>query len=252
MYEWFGDIPPTEDYERFSEHFDRKPKDIVPLMIHWEALGWNPKVKGNGDWDYKGAFHSNGGSSTFVNEFGQKFALLVRILEISQKNDTFSEVANEVFSTIQNLRLNILRMRWRKYGTQILQHNPPEFQSKLHKNAVINDIFRVLCLDFLNRHGTMNKSDIIMIWSILCSSSHTLDEFRKEIDSNIGREVVYPNQETQKKYDMGMGRYWAKEFEAYRESFGRRLIPNIDGTYNGGFQSARNLEDMVKKIMGDE
>ena len=254
MYEYAGSIPHTIDYDHFSNHFNSRIKDVMPLFIQWEILGWMPKTNTNGQWRYKEAFDLNGGSYTLVNDFGQKLSLLVKILEISVKSQIFSEVTREVFTTIQSIRMNILKMRWREFAAEILDSSSPEFLSKLHNSAVDIDIFRILCLDFLSRNGVMNKSDIVMIWSIFSNRrTSTLEKFRANVDHFCSDHVVeYANDELENKYELAMSSYIFKEFEVFGSTFELRLIPLVEGSYEEGFKSISGLEKIVNGIIGDE
>ncbi|MBA4695635.1 MAG: hypothetical protein H2066_07260 [Candidatus Poseidoniales archaeon] len=253
-WDWFAEfteIPLTDNYEQFKEQFDRNIKDIIPLFIQWNVLGWDPIVKRTGNWDYAATFNHNHGTINLFSEFGKKVTHLVKLFKVLHNLDNnYSTVKEETLNSIRDIRYNILRFRWKKYSEILLNNTDidlyninEELESILHLQTIRRDVFRILCLDYLSRNQALSWDEIVVIWNVFDKEEHDLISFREKVDSICNSsEIIYQKDPLKWKYIF-------YEFEDYNSTFEVRLIPSIGGKFAEGYTKLDGLENILHYIM---
>ena len=250
-FEEYTEIPLTDNYEQFIEQFDRKIKDIIPLFIQWNVLGWDPIVKRSGNWDYPATFIHNHGTISLFSEFGKKLTHLVKLFKVLHNLDNkYSTAKEETLKSIRKIRYNILRFRWKKYSeillnnTDIDQYNTnEELESNLHLQTICRDVFRILCLDYLSRNQALSWDEIVVIWNVFNKEEHDLRSFRERVDSICNSsKIIYDKDPLKWKYIF-------YEFEDYNSTFEVRLIPPIGGKFTEGYTKLDGLENILDYVM---
>jgi hypothetical protein len=257
-----ANIPATSDYDVFRNKMAKTNlkaiRNAQKLLDQWSVSGWKAKTKSQ-KWDYAGAFTENGGSANFVNSNGQKIAHMIEILETASKQPLFDDVFEEVFLSIQNIRIFIYQHRWKNYSQALIKGDDIQCDTATEKGSIIIDIFRTLCLDYLARNETLTREKIAIIWTVFKSPTKysvlDIKSFRNTVDSLCSKfdssdlNLEYPLRFSNEKGYYLKFNYPFHEFEEYSGTFNKRLVKGLNGSFKLGFASELNLKSVVNKII---
>ena len=241
-----SNVPQSGSFTEFNKHFSDNPhrkfalRDANRLLTQWGFTGWIPVIDDKGNWDLKNAFNKSRGKYNFISNVGLDFAKLLGLVELSKTSKKFSDIFDECQKTIQHIRCHIYEDRWKKHAFNCLSGKGMDARSNGDYQAIIVDLFRLLCFDFLVRKRTLDYEEICIISNVVQDPSkygvNDLITFREMVD-------LYSDEWKQKRLKIKIPDNWEPknsyhfhEFLGYKQTYGIKIFSAVEGTYKGGFR----------------
>ena len=235
--------PYAASLEQFHQRFHvteiRELRNATRLLTQWTFDGWTPVIKGDKQWNYKKSFEQNR-HQPLISEAGMRFANLLELTELAENQPKFSDVFDLCQHTVQKIRCHVYEERWEKYASGWLSGSPLPFRTKYDEQAILTDLFRLLCFDFLVRKGTLSSEEICIISNVVQEPVRygvsDLDTFRRKVDLEsqeiqAGRLVVTMDGNWTR-----TNSYHFHEFVSYKETYGIKIFSTVEGDFKTGFQ----------------
>ena len=96
-----------------------------------------------------------------------RFANLLELTELAENQPKFSDVFDLCQHTVQKIRCHVYEERWENTLLDGSRAHHSPFRTKYDEQAILTDLFRLLCFDFLVRKGTLSREEICVISNVV-------------------------------------------------------------------------------------